>query len=228
MILIGLTGGIASGKSTVDALLETQHHIEIIDCDRIVRELQSKGSSAVRAIARTWPQCVTREGELDRVKLGEVVFGDPSARRKLAAIMNHRILLAVMRRVFAAWWRVGSLDVVVLDAPLLFETNLFTKIVTASVLVSCDAATQKHRLLLRNTELTAEEADKRIAAQMPLEWKRKRAQYCIDNSGDRQALELGVAAAVEFMRRQSKWRFPSIAISAIIAAIVTAAAWRLG
>jgi dephospho-CoA kinase len=235
MILIGLTGGIAVGKSTVCSILE-EHGIRTIDCDAIVRELQLPNTAAVREIRAIWPQCVSAEGVLLREKLGEVVFGDAAARRQLAAIMNRKIFFAVLRRIAQEWWRCfttrnrssssSSLiasNVVILDAPILYESKTFLLFVSSVVVVSCDEQQQLQRLVRRNPELGGEaEAKKRIAAQMPLAEKRKRAAYVIHNTSTTSELTANVNQSVEWMARQPHVRYPSVCAAGVAGALAAA------
>lgn len=215
MILIGLTGGIACGKSSVSKLLAEEHHIEIIDADVIVRELQAAHSPCVRQIAARWPQCVDPvTGELNRPEMGKLVFSDPAVRRELGKIMNPAIFKAIMKRIVAAWWRdVMRLSswrtpsIVVLDAPTLFETRTFTYFVSSSVVVSCSEGRQMDRLRRRNN-FTEEEAAQRIRSQMPLAAKRRLAGYVIENDhvDDLEALRRSVRDCVGWMSQQSNTR----------------------
>jgi dephospho-CoA kinase len=217
MILIGLTGGIAVGKSTVSSVLQNDFGLHVIDCDAIVHALQQPKSGAVRQIAKLWPQCVTSDGVLLRDRLGEIVFRDPSARRKLASIMNWRIFMSVMCCIFQEWWRTvqdRGCGVVVLDAPILFESKTFLSYVSNVLVVSCDEGQQRERLIKRNG-LNEEAASQRIAAQMPLAEKRQRAGYVLHNNVDISSDELPnvalrerVADAVAWMATQRPVRYP--------------------
>lgn len=237
MILIGLTGGIAAGKSTVSVILQRSFGVHVIDCDAIVRDLQTPNSTAVKQIRALWPACVSSDGVLLREVLGAVVFSDPDARRKLAGIMNPKIFVAVMRRIASEWLRCAvasfsstsglvSSSVVVLDAPTLFESKTFLSFVSSVVVVSCADTQQKERLLRRNPQLSPEDADKRIAAQLPLAEKRRRAGYVINNTIDMSleeetcflttaqqqhrgsVLERNVGDAVRWMATQPHVRYP--------------------
>lgn len=239
MILIGLTGGIAVGKSTVCNLLKEQG-IFIIDCDNIVRELQRPNMPAVQQIRDVWPQCVDEHGVLLRDKLGEVVFADATARRKLASIMNSKIFLAVMKQIAFAWWRCctrsvsrGTLGatIVIIDAPILYESKTFLSFVSGVVVVSCGDDQQLARLVSRNPELGHAEASNRIAAQMPLAEKRQRAGFVIHNTedvsnGDLTALEGKVRDAIEWMARQPHVNYPWVCASSAVA-VVAAAVYAL-
>jgi dephospho-CoA kinase len=228
MILIGLTGGIACGKSSVSMMLAEEHHIEIIDADLIVRELQAAHSPCVRQIAARWPQCVDPvTGELNRPEMGKLVFSDPQVRRQLGKIMNPAIFRAITKRIVAAWWsdvkRMGSSQppsIVVLDAPTLFETRTFTYFVSNSVVVSCSEARQVERLRRRNN-YSEEEAMQRIHSQMPLSEKCQLSGFVIENdyANDIDALRRSVQDCVRWMSQQSSmhltYLFGGVAVAGI-------------
>lgn len=106
VILIGLTGGIACGKSTVSTFLGATETVScIVDADQIVHELQRPGSSAVMKIGKVWPQVVDSETkELNRKALGNIIFADKAARKKLGNIMNRPIFFAIFKSIFCCWW----------------------------------------------------------------------------------------------------------------------------
>lgn len=233
MILIGLTGGIACGKSTVSRILGDELHIEIIDADLIVRELQAPNAACTRRIAARWPGCVDAvTGELNRAELGKVVFADARARRELGKIMNPAIFRAIFGRIVAAWWRdvkrtvSGAVpSVVVLDAPTLFETKTFTYFISAAVVVACTEDRQIERLSRRNG-FGREEALQRIRSQMPLARKRQLADYVIENDAadDLVSLHGSVRACAAWMVQQSNVRLTclfgtvaSLATGAVVA-----------
>ncbi|KAG5479304.1 hypothetical protein LSCM4_01896 [Leishmania orientalis] len=232
MILIGLTGGIACGKSCVSRILEEEFHIEVIDADRIVRDLQAPNAACTRLIAARWPLCVHLEtGELNRAALGKAIFSDPQARRELQKIMNPAIFRAILKRVAAAWWRnlwrsgaALSPSIVVLDAPTLFETKTLTYLISASVVVSCSEERQIERLRRRNG-FSKEEALQRIRSQMALEAKRRLADYIIDNdyAEDFEALRRSLRACVSWMSCQSDKRLTFIFGTVSAAAVALAA-----
>ncbi|EKF39359.1 dephospho-CoA kinase, putative [Trypanosoma cruzi marinkellei] len=213
MLLIGLTGGIACGKSTVSTMLEKQHHLTVIDADRVVRELQRPSMPCTRKIARRWPGCVNSQtGEIDRAALGEIIFRDPQARRELARIMNFSIFSRIMVLLLRFWWESMKLRmrgegplIVVLDAPLLYESNIYTWFIDRVVVVGCKEEEQLARLEKRNG-FAREQAMQRVRAQMPIEEKCRRADYVIRNSGTLTELDCSVNDSVEWMRRQSGFK----------------------
>ncbi|AAZ11635.1 dephospho-CoA kinase, putative [Trypanosoma brucei brucei TREU927] len=213
MLLVGLTGGIACGKSTVSLLLKESHHIVVVDSDLVVRELQRPFMPCTRKIARRWPNCVDpQSGEVNRAALGSIIFSDPSARRALARIMNFPIFRATMKMVIGLWWQSlrqqlrgqGPL-LVVLDVPLLYESNIYTWLVDRVVVVSCSEEQQVERMAKRNG-LTREQALQRINAQMPISEKCKRADRVIHNEESLSELEHSVADTVAWMQQQSGGR----------------------
>ena len=167
MRIIGLTGSIASGKSTVSAMLR-EIGAAVVDADAIVHDLQRPGTPVLGAIVREFGPGVLRpDGSLDRQALGRIVFADAGRRRALEAIV-HPAVRAEMRRQIEEHRRAGR-PAVVLDIPLLFESG-WDRMVDEVWLVYVDGATQKARLMARSG-LSPEEAEARIAAQMDLEGK---------------------------------------------------------
>lgn len=178
MRVFGLTGGIASGKSTVTAMFR-EAGVPVIDADALAREVVEPGQPALEEIARRFPGTVTAEGRLDRAKLGALVFSDASARALLNAITHPRIQALALERTAALADR--GAPVALYDAALLIENRLH-EAMDGVILVACPVEVQRARLMQRNG-LTAAEADQRIASQMPLEQKRPFATWVIDNGG---------------------------------------------
>jgi len=177
---IGLTGGIACGKSTVAAML-ARRGAAVIDIDRIAREVVEPGRPALAAIAEKFGQAVLQpDGTLDRKKLGAIVFADPAKRKELERI-THPAIRAEMKDRMRRFEEEDPDRLIVVDVPLLFESGLesyFDKIMV--VYVPRDE--QKRRLMARDS-LTEEEAEQRLKAQMDIEEKKRRADIVIDNSG---------------------------------------------
>lgn len=178
--LIGLTGGIATGKSTVARLL-ARRGAAVVDADLLAREVVAPGSEGLAEIAATFGSSVlAADGSLDRTALGSVVFADPESRRRLEAITHPRIRTLMAERMVAALASGAAL--VVADVPLLYETGR-PEDFEGVLVVYADAATQRRRLGERDG-LDATEIERRLAAQMPIDEKRDRATWWIDNSGD--------------------------------------------
>ena len=179
MRLIGLTGGIATGKSTVAGLLAGRGAV-IVDADTLAREVVEPGSPALAEIAAGFGDSVlTPDGALDRAALGAVVFADPAQRRRLEAITHPRIAALMGERIAAGL--ASEAPLVVADIPLLFEGDR-VGLVEGVLLVDAPEEVQLRRLMLRDGIDEAAARD-RVAAQMPLAEKRRRATWVIDNSG---------------------------------------------
>ena len=183
-LLVGLTGGIATGKSTVSALLR-QLGCEIIDADFLAREVVEPGQPALAQIAIEFGRdVVTAAGELDRKKLGAVVFANPERRRRLEAITHPAIRDRFLARLDELAQQ-GFVGLVVFDAAVMIESGNY-KNMDRLVVVVTDEATQMARLHGRDGTDDAENRRK-IASQMPLTEKAKLADFVIDNSGSRDA-----------------------------------------
>ena len=183
-LLVGLTGGIATGKSTVSALLR-QLGCEIIDADLLAREVVEPGQPAWTTIVAEFGQDVlTGDGTLDRKKLGAIVFADPERRRRLEAITHPAIRERFQARLDDLAEK-GFTGIVIFDAAVMIESGNY-KNMDRLVVVVTDEPTQMSRLRGRDGTDDAE-GRRKIASQMPLSEKAKLADYVIDNSGDRHA-----------------------------------------
>lgn len=179
MLLIGLTGGIATGKSTVAAFFEQMGAFRI-DTDELARLVVEPGRPALAEIVRRFGrEMLDEKGALNRQRLADVVFKDEQKRKELESIVHPRVREMLLQKLEEAR-RHGS-KIVLVEVPLLFETD-FHRFVDYIVVVAADERTQLARLQERNA-MTAEEARLRIKAQMPLTEKIKRAHFVIDNSG---------------------------------------------
>jgi dephospho-CoA kinase len=195
---IGLTGGIASGKSTVSRMLE-RLGVPVVDADQLAREVVAKGSAGLAEVVATFgAQVLAADGSLDREKLAGVVFGDEAARKKLQAITHPRIGLLSAERL--AEHHKGPAPYVVYDAPLLVEVGAH-KGMAALIVVAAAEATQVARVVARDGA-SEQDARKRIAAQLPLARKVEVADYVIENDGSLEHLEARTLAVHrEILRR---------------------------
>jgi dephospho-CoA kinase len=180
---IGLTGGIASGKSSVGRLLADRHGLPVLDADAFAREALAPGSTAAEAVHE-------RYGTLDRRALGRIVFTDAAERHWLEQLVHP----LVRARFEAELQRLAEAPVVVLMVPLLFEAGL-DGLCSEVWLVDCDEAQQLQRLMARDGAGETD-ARNRIAAQWPLARKRPLADRLIDNRGTPEQLEAAVVAAL--------------------------------
>lgn len=177
---IGLTGGIASGKSTVSRMLR-ERGARIIDADVIAREVVLPGTRGAEQVRAAFGDRVFLPGDvLDRRALGAVVFGDAHKRNTLEKIL-HPLILQESKRQMDAYQKAYPDGIAVYDAALLIESGMHTW-VDSVWLVFCDKKTQLARIMERDG-LNEEQARARIASQMPLEQKKHYANRLIDNSG---------------------------------------------
>ena len=195
--VIGLSGGIGSGKSTVAALF-AQHGARVIDADAIVHELQAPGTPMLGEIASTFGESlILEDGSLDRGALGAIVFRDAEARERLGRIVHPGVRKEMAQRLAEA--HASDPPLILLDIPLLFEgtsagaDTRTTFAVDATVLVWVPRDVQIERTVARDA-CPREEAERRVAAQMPLDAKRSLADHVLDNSGSRSETEAAVAA----------------------------------
>ena len=181
MKVLGLTGGIGSGKSMVLSMFANLG-AEVIAADQLAREVVEPGQPALEEIATAFGRdMLMPDGRLDRGKLARIIFADPVARARLNAITHPRIQERMATEMALRGSRPGLL---IVDIPLLYE-NGRSDTVESVIVVWVDAKTQLRRLTERDG-LTPDEARQRIAAQMPLDEKRARADLVVDNSGSRE------------------------------------------
>ena len=196
MRLIGLTGGIATGKSTVSRRL-AERGLPVIDADQLAREVVAPGQPALAEIAQRFPGVVSADGVLDRKALGARIFADPSERAALNAITHPRIQQAVVERSIAL--AEAGAPVAVYDAPLLIENRLHEDL-DGVILVVAPPEVQRARLMARDGS-GAPDAEARIAAQLPLTEKRRHATWLIDNGGSLEATLAQVDALADTLTR---------------------------
>ena len=193
MKLVGLTGGIASGKSTVAEILKRQG-AAIINADVLAREVVEPDRQAWTEIVKTFGTAVLQpDRALDRQKLRAIIFDDPAARKKLESIIHPQVRALAEQRIREH--ASAGYAVIVYEVPLLFEGNL-QEWLRPVILVACDVDTQRKRLQSRDN-LSAVQAQKHIEAQMSLEEKRRLADYVIENNGSLEDLERQVQAVLE-------------------------------
>ncbi len=200
MFRVGLTGGIASGKTAVGRLL-LQSGIPVVDSDQIARDLVTPGSGALSAIVeKLGPEILAADGSLDRTRLGQVVFSDESKRRALEKIL-HPLIQVEQDRWLAELESKGDVPLAVVDAALMIESGGWKRF-DLIVVVDCDEDQQVKRLQRRNG-LAAPAALGRVKAQMPLSEKVKFAGRVVDNRGSLQNLEPQVAELALWLRKKA-------------------------
>jgi dephospho-CoA kinase len=202
MLRVGLTGGIASGKSTVAAMLR-ELDCPVLDADTLGHELLEQGQDAYNEVVREYgKEILDTYGNVDRSKLGQIIFADAQKRVRLNQILHPRIL-DVVRKWFAALAQAGGPELAVVEAALIIEAG-YNKELDQVIVCWCPAEQQLQRLVERG--LTAEQAQLRIAAQMPMEEKRRLGDETIDCSG---SLEETERQAMEMVKRLSRPAAPA-------------------
>jgi dephospho-CoA kinase len=186
MRIVGLTGGIGSGKSTVtDYLISQGFHV--LDADRIAREIVLPGSDMLIELSSVFGKKILQDdGSLDRKKLGGIVFSDAEKKKTLDRLMHTRILELIHERILQFREEQAHAKVIFIDAPLLFETGLY-KSANEIWVIDADDETRIRRIMARDG-LQREEILKRIESQMTREEKNSRADVILDNTGDQEAL----------------------------------------
>jgi dephospho-CoA kinase len=193
---VGLTGGIACGKSTVSRMFE-QRGAHIVDADVIAREVVLPGRPALRQIVREFGESVLNEdGTLHRKRLGEIVFADTASRKKLESIL-HPSIREEMKRQIRHWNEVDRESLVIVDIPLLYESGLDKLMDFDEILVVYVPREIQLSRLQERDALTLEEAERRLIAQLPIEEKKRRADVIIDNSGSLEETESQVEHYLE-------------------------------
>lgn len=193
--LIGLTGGIATGKSTVSTLLRLSGY-PVIDADQVVRQLQAAHSKGLERLTAVFGSGILNADQtLNRQALGSLVFSDQTKLAKLNMIMQPLIREEIWRQVKN--YQKQQIPYVILDAPLLFEEH-YTDECDLVVVVATNHQIQVQRLMKRNG-YSQTEAEQRIDSQMSLEKKKQLADIVIDNNGSKEELKWQVAGLIDQM-----------------------------
>lgn len=196
MLKIGLTGGIASGKSTVASMLRDRD-CQVLEADPLGHELLEPGQAAYDEVVREFGNGMLGPGDkVDRAKLGAIIFSDAARREKLNQILHPRIL-TVLRQWFSALERAGGLDLAFVEAALIVESGFHMEL---DKLIVCWSKPEQQLQRLVERGLTEDQARLRIAAQMAAEEKRKLADEVIDCSGAMEETERQVDAVLARLR----------------------------
>jgi dephospho-CoA kinase len=202
MLRLGLTGGIASGKSAVAAMLREMGFV-VLDADSLAHRLIEPGQPAFNEVLQEFGQAVVApDGRVDRVKLSAIVFADRARLDRLNAIVHPRVAEAVFRQ-FEEWQRGGTRDAAFVEAALLIESGIHKKL-DGLVVAWCEPEQQLKRLMARG--LGEAEARRRIAAQLPVDQKLRLATERIDCSGSLEETRRQVEALAAKLRRNQTTR----------------------
>ncbi|KAF8575790.1 CoaE-domain-containing protein [Ramaria rubella] len=199
--MLGLTGGIGTGKSTVASLLASRG-IPVIDADVLARQAVAPGTRGLSKIVSEFGAEVLKgDGSLNRPKLGAIIFNDEAKRKKLNGIVHPAVRRAMVWDVLMCWIR--GKKMCVLDIPLLIEVGLW-KWMGWVVVVYCSEEVQLVRLMARDGS-TEEEASSRLNSQLPVSQKRSYADHILDNSGTLENTEEQVTSLIKHMEKQVTW-----------------------
>ncbi|KAJ8102752.1 dephospho-CoA kinase-domain-containing protein [Lipomyces tetrasporus] len=233
MLVLGLTGGIATGKSTVASILSSPpYSLPLIDADQLAREVVLPGTPGFAKIVAHFgpsiPDLLLPPDEhgkrgLNRPALGRHIFANDAERKVLNAIIHPEVRKAIFRRL-VYHWLVSRADIVVLDIPLLFEAK-FDLFCGATMVVACTPDLQRERLMKRDGHvLTDNDAEQRMASQMPIEEKAQLADVVVWNNKGLDELNATVAAAIASVRpsRLTTWLewFPPFGLAMALACFV--------
>ncbi|KAF7318136.1 CoaE-domain-containing protein [Mycena chlorophos] len=201
MLVVGLTGGIATGKSSVSNLLKAKQ-IPLIDADVLAREVVAPGTAGLaKIVAYFGPEILLPDGSLDRKKLGSIIFNDEAKRRKLNSIVHPAVRRAMLWGVVKNW--IAGSKYCVLDVPLLIESGLW-KYYGKVVVVFCSPEVQLQRLMKRDNS-SHEEASARLNSQLPITDKVLYADHVVDNAGTPEDLEIRVNALIQLLDKEAGW-----------------------
>ncbi|ERN17010.1 hypothetical protein AMTRI_Chr02g222540 [Amborella trichopoda] len=202
MRMVGLTGGIASGKSTISGFFKA-NGVPVVDADIVARNALRKGTGGWKRVVAAFGQDILQDdGEVDRARLGQIVFTDPSKRQLLNRLLAPFIAFGMYSEIAKLW--IKGCDVIVLDVPLLFEVKM-DGVTKPIIVVWVDPSTQLQRLMERDG-ISEEQALNRISAQMLLDLKRDKADIIIDNSGSLQETEEQFRKVLNQVRKPLTWR----------------------
>ncbi|MBX7247389.1 MAG: dephospho-CoA kinase [Candidatus Sumerlaeaceae bacterium] len=195
-MILGLTGSIGSGKTTVARMLQEWGGAVVIDADAIAYELQAPGGSAYNEILKAFgPDIVDGEGKIDRATLGAMVFSDPEKRKLLNSIVHPLVRTEELRLLD----KYRSEPLVVFMVPLLYENGLESLVDRVLVVTVGDDA--RRQRLWERSQMPPEEISRRLAAQMPQEEKARRADFVINNGGTRDETEAQVKSLLASLRK---------------------------
>ena len=198
MLWIGLTGGIATGKSTVSNYIE-ELGWPVVDADLVAREVVQKGSEGLGEVVKAFgPEILTPDGTLDRAQMRKLVFKDRQKRQLLEGLLHPRIQRRTAQKRDEL--EASGYKVAVYDVPLLFEKNLQGQF-DQTVLVYVAAELQRQRLMARDG-ISQDDADRLISSQMPIDQKRPLATRVIENSGTKEDLQAQVQELVQEIESQ--------------------------
>ncbi|GMG41387.1 unnamed protein product [Ambrosiozyma monospora] len=214
MLIVGLTGGIASGKSTVSNRLHEQYNLTIVDADKIAKEIVEPGKPAYNKIVSHFQPNISnlvdpKTKTLNRPALGKYVFENKSELQVLNSITHPAVRRQMIWEIIKSWFSFDRM--VILDVPLLFEAKLDV-FCGVNVCIICDGDVQLERLMARNPELSAEDCKNRIKNQMSNEDKISKSDVVIENNSTRELLYEEVDKTVNQLMPSTLWSYLEVLI----------------
>ncbi|XP_063223906.1 dephospho-CoA kinase [Bacillus rossius redtenbacheri] len=208
MFIVGLTGGIGTGKSTVAEVFR-EYGIPVLDADVMARKVVEPGKKAWHKIKKEFgDEVFTADGSLNREALGELIFKDVEKRRKLNAITHPEIYNELFWAAVKCFFQ--GHQFIVMDLPLLFESGSMLDYLHKIIVVTCEVDLQLQRLMDRNS-MSESRAKLRIAAQMPLETKCERAHFVVENSGTVDDTRQQVVRIISLLRSsRAHWKLRAL------------------
>ncbi|KAI5964210.1 CAB5 [Candida pseudojiufengensis] len=208
MLIVGLTGGIACGKSTVSKELQTKYNLKIIDADLIAKQVVEPGKPAYNKIIKEFkpyiPNLINEEDQtLNRANLGQYVFENKHELKKLNSIVHPAVKYEILKQILLSYIKLN--DMIILDVPLLFESKLYLIcgiIITVSI---SPQILQIKRLIERNPELTELDAKNRINNQMSMDERNYKSDYILDNSGSLKDLTISIEKLIKKIKPNKIW-----------------------
>ncbi|KAI8430684.1 hypothetical protein MSG28_000878 [Choristoneura fumiferana] len=217
MFIVGLTGGLATGKSTVLSIFR-ENGVAVIDADEVARKVLDPGTKAWKELKEYFgDEVLNPDGRVNRAKLGEIIFDDIEKRRKLNAITHPRIQSAMIKMAVSYFF--SGHKYIVMEVPLLFETGKMLTFMHKIITVVCEDHQQLKRLCKRN-DYSIVVAKKRIDCQMPLEQKMANSHFVVDNSGEIASTKHQTECIIRTLRKSKfTWYFRSILLITFLSII---------
>lgn len=223
MFLIGLTGNIASGKSTISKIFQNEFKVPIVDADLIARQVVEPNTTGWKRIKILFgtENILNADNTINRDKLGKIIFQNEQKRKALNRALHGLIRIEMLKQIIL--FLIQGYKFIILDIPLLFETNTpIAKLISYTLVVDCDEQTQLQRLLTRNPELSEQDALNRINSQMKREHKLKLADYVIDNSTDLETTRKQCEKLFKIFNNSKKhWYFRTALMSGSILMLIS-------
>ena len=218
MKIVGLTGGIACGKTTASRIFAEEGAV-IVDADAASHKVMSKGTSCSNNIIRDFGNdIVGSDGGIDRDKLGEIVFNDNTKRKRLMGYTNMPIFIEICKQVLTNYLK--GTELLILDIPLLFETKVFAYFCESTVVIDVTSEEQLSRLMSRN-EYSKEQALSRVNSQMSREARCSLATYVCDNNSDMSTTASNLRKIISTIRNNGKFLSPIRIFAIIVTATCT-------